>query len=421
MKTVSDIARRAAEAVNENRLWQRHIDMAEIGATANGGVNRQAFTDEDRRGRKLFIEWATALGCTLAIDPIGNLFARRAGRDGEAAPVVTGSHLDSQPTGGRFDGTYGVLAGLEVVAALNDTGIVTRRPVEVVDWSNEEGSRYAPGLMGSSVYAGALELDKALSATDRAGNRAGDDIAGLLAKIPRIARRGFGLAAAAYVEAHIEQGPLLESAGKTIGIVEGIQGARWFEVDVAGEESHAGTTPVGRRRDALRAALRIVAALEAALLDAADTVRFTVGRFEVLPGSTNTVPGQVTFTIDLRHPDETLLERAARDIHNIAAATAPPCRVAVAETMNARPIRFERRVPDLVGQAAAVLGLSAMEVFSGAMHDAKNMAGHCPTGMIFIPCERGLSHNEAENATPTDVAAGARVLAHVVTTLAEQD
>jgi N-carbamoyl-L-amino-acid hydrolase len=404
----------AAAAVDERRLWQRHAEMAKIGGTAKGGVNRQALTEEDGRARARLAVWAKARGFAVSSDAIGNLFVRRPGRDPQATPVVTGSHLDSQPTGGRFDGTYGVLAGFEVLEALEDTGIETRRPVEVVAWTNEEGSRFQPGCMGSMVFSGRLRLEDALAVADRTGATVRDaldalGLAGLELRAPQ---------AAAYVEAHIEQGPLLEAEGRTIGAVTGIQGCRWFAIELRGEEAHAGTTPHTVRKDAFKAALAICAALEQLMADPEDRVRFTVGRFEVAPGSPNTVPGHVFFTVDFRHPDPAVLTRLGDRVALVAREHARGCAVSVTETLTSPPVAFDERIVNRVAATAEALGLPHRRMVSGANHDARFLAELCPTGMIFVPCERGVSHNEAENARPGDLAAGARVLAEVLLELA---
>jgi N-carbamoyl-L-amino-acid hydrolase len=411
---------RAAAGIDEARLWQRHVAMARLGARSDGGVNRQALSDEDIAARRTLIGWAEARGFACAVDPIGNLFVRRAGTEPGLPPVLTGSHLDSQPTGGKFDGAYGVLAGFEVLEALEDLKLPTRRSIEAVAWTNEEGSRFQPGAMGSAAFVGRMQLPALLDHVDRAGVRLGDALQATLAATPDLARRGLGFDVAAYVEAHIEQGPLLEAERKVIGAVTGIQGSRWFAVEVKGEEAHAGTTPLKIRKDALKAAMSMIGALETLMQDDSDTVRFTVGRFEVSPNSPNTVPGQVFFTIDFRHPDPAVLSRLGDRIEAVCREHARGCAVTVTPTFDAPPIQFARDIVQAVGGAAARLGLPHMDIFSGAFHDAKFIAEIAPTGMIFVPCERGISHNPAENAKPSDLAAGARVLAEVLAELAEK-
>ncbi len=409
-----------AGAIAEERLWRRHMEMARLGATPRGGVNRQARSPEDAAARRLLGLWAAERGFAVATDAIGNLFVRREGEEPDARPILTGSHMDSQPTGGRFDGIYGVLAGFEVLEALEDCARRTRRPIEVVAWTNEEGSRFQPGAMGSAVFAGVYRVADMLKLEDRAGTRLADALVRTLAAAPALPRPELGFAIDGYIEAHIEQGPRLEAAGCAIGVVTGIQGSRRYSVDVEGEEAHAGTPPMRARRDALSGAVAIVAALERLMHDESDTVRFTVGRFEVHPGSPNTVPGRVHFTIDLRHPDETVLAERGGRIAGVAAAYAKGCAIRVQEISNVAPTVFAPEIVALVRDCAARLGLAHMDLPSGAGHDAMHIARLCPTGMIFVPCLRGISHNEAESATPADLAAGARVLAEALVALADR-
>jgi beta-ureidopropionase / N-carbamoyl-L-amino-acid hydrolase len=407
-----------ASAVDGDRLWRRHMELAQIGATARGGVNRQALSPEDGRARAMLLGWAQARGFAGSVDPIGNFFIRRPGRDREATPVVTGSHLDTQPTGGKFDGVYGVLAGFETLEAMSDLGLATRRPIDLVVWTNEEGSRFPPTTMGSAVFAGALPLDRALSTQDAAGTSVGEALAWTLGAAPVEGRRPLGFPIAAYVEAHIEQGPILEARQKVIGAVTAIQGLRWFSIEVLGQAAHAGTTPRRRRRDAFSAAVAMVAALERLMLDDSDTVRFTVGRVEVAPNSPNTVPARVFFTVDFRHPDAATLARLGDQIEGVCRANARGCEVSVTETIRSEPATFSSAIVSSVAAAAFRLGLPHMDIVSGATHDAKFMAGRCPSGMIFIPCRDGVSHCEEEEATPDHVAAGTRVLAEIIVELA---
>src|ERR671923_1744705 len=313
------------QAVREDRLWQRHMDLARIGATGRGGVNRQALTPEDVEARLRVLGWAATRGFSASVDAIGNMFIRRSGSDFTASPVLAGSHLDTQPTGGNFDGVYGVLAAFEVLEAASDAGVVTPRPLEVVVWTNEEGSRFQPATMGSAVFAGALPLETALATTDAAGISVAQALAETMQRLAVSQQRAFRCPIAAYVEAHIEQGPILEATHHTIGIVSGIQGLRWFRIEVTGEEAHAGTTPRRIRKDAFVAAIRMVTALQKLMDDEADTVRFTVGRFEVTPNSPNTVPSGVLFTIDLRHPDADVLSRLGDRVEPVCRTHAKRC------------------------------------------------------------------------------------------------
>ena len=411
----------SANAVKEDRLWQRHVDMAKLGGTPKGGVNRQALSPEDAAARNLLASWAKARGFAIFTDAIGNLFVRREGSDPGALPVMSGSHMDSQPTGGRFDGMYGVLAAFEALEALEDAKVKTRRPVIAVAWTNEEGSRFQPGAMGSAVFAGHNRLEDMLAVKDWKGVVLKDALAETLKAAPAPLRDGKpGFALAGYVEAHIEQGPRLENDRKTIGVVTAIQGSRRYIVTVDGEEAHAGTTPRAARKDAFAAATRIAAAMYEATTDANDTLRFTIGRVEVSPGSPNTVPGKAVFTIDMRHPlDAVLVEHEAR-LKAIVAARAAPCPAAIERVTNVAPTDFDPAVIDLVRAKTQRLGLSHMDMPSGAGHDAMHIAKLCPAGMIFVPCERGISHNEIENATPADLAAGTRVLVEVLEDLANR-
>jgi beta-ureidopropionase / N-carbamoyl-L-amino-acid hydrolase len=415
---LGDAARRAAEAVDRERLWRRHMAMAEIGKTRVGGVSRQALSGDDIRARGLLLEWARARGYEPAVDDIANLFIRRPGRDSDAAPVVAGSHMDSQPAGGRFDGIFGVLAALETLEAVDDAGVVTARPIDLVAWTNEEGGRFAPGAMGSAVFAGHMPLADCLDLIDAAGVVFRDALGDTLAATPGLPRRPFGFPIAAYVEPHIEQGPQLEASGHQIGVVTGIQGARWYAVEVEGEPGHAGTAPLRGRKDAVRAAVAMIGALQELMHDETDQLRFTVGRIEVAPNSPNTIPAQVTFSIDFRHPEAAVLEHRSARIEALCRRFAGPCEVRITETFNRAPCVFPASIVDAIESAANDLGIAHMRLPSGAFHDANFIADLAPTGMIFVPCEKGVSHSPLENALPEDLAAGARVLAATLVELA---
>jgi len=419
---MNDSLDRISGAISQQRLWQRHMDLGAIGATPRGGVNRLALSAEDAQAQQLLLQWAFARGYQCCRDAIGNLFVRRQGLQSDAAPIMSGSHLDTQPTGGKFDGAYGVLAGLEVLEALDDAGIQTLRPIEVVAWMNEEGSRFVPGAMGSAVFAGTSRLEDMLGKIDRTGISVRDALAMTADRCPAPARSPGALRPAGYVEVHIEQGPRLENGAATIGVVLGIQGIRRLLVEVIGEEAHAGTTPRGQRKDAVSAAVALISALENLCADVEDTVRFTVGRLDVLPNSPNTVPGKVTFTIDLRHPDEQRLTELGDRIHEVAqsAAFTRTCSTVVTNISFVKPTIFAAEVIDLVRAAATALHYPFMEMPSGAGHDAMHLSHICPTGMVFVPCLHGISHNESESATPEDLAAGARVLARVILEMANR-
>jgi N-carbamoyl-L-amino-acid hydrolase len=410
----------AISRVDQRRLWDRHMEMARIGAIPGNGVNRAAFSREDIAARKVLIAWARARKFAVAMDAIGNLFIRRAGTDPRAAPVMTGSHMDSQPRGGRFDGIYGVLAGLEALEAIEEAGLATRRPIELVAWSNEEGGRFPPCTMGSAVYTGARPLGDLLEVKDNEGVALRDALGETLAATPAAEKRELNAPATAYIEAHIEQGPLLEQEGKTIGIVTGIQGLRWFNVEIFGETAHAGTTPLGPRKDALREAIAAINALHELTRDAADTVRFTIGRMLVTPNSPNSVPSHVLFSVDVRHPDPATIARLGDAIEPAVRKAVKRCSVKVTPTLHDDPCTFDPAVVGCVERAAQALDLPHRRMASGASHDAMYMARVCPTGMIFVPCERGISHNEAENARPEDLAAGARVLTAALLELADR-
>lgn len=407
--------------INAERLWHRLMAMAEIGATPGGGSGRLALSDEDRAGRDLFVGWCREAGFAVRVDQIGNIFARRPGTDAEAPPVITGSHLDTQPLGGRFDGVYGVLAGLEVLMSLDDAGIETCAPLEVVNWTDEEGVRFdGGGCVASSVFAGTKDLSAALSLTDRTG------AATMGSELSRIGYAGTapvgGLPVSAYFEIHIEQGPVLETKGNTIGAVLGAQGRWCLDVTVTGEEGHAGTLPMAARRDAMVGAARMISALTDLASSGEPPPVITMGHLQVRPNSRNTIPGEVVFTVDCRHPDADVLARLRRQIDEVCTACAGQAGVAVRvrEASYSAPVQFDPDCAGLIGARAAALGLPWQEIYSGASHDACQMAACAPTGMIFIPCERGISHNEAENCTPEDVAAGCQVLLETLVTWSNQ-
>lgn len=404
--------------IDSDRLWQAVMDMARIGATPNGGSGRVALTELDREGRDLFVRWCKEAGCAVRIDRLGNTFARREGAEPGRAPVMTGSHLDTQPLGGRFDGIYGVLAGLEVVRTLNDAGVRTRAPIDVANWTDEEGVRFGAGTLASAVFAGLLELEPTLGRTDLDGERMGDALAGIGYAGPEPVG---GYPVAAFFEAHIEQGPILEAQDKLVGAVLGAQAQRCFRVTVEGEEGHAGTVPMGNRRDALVGAARMIQALDALAYQHTPHPVITVGALKVRPNSRNTIPGQVVFSLDSRHPDEKLLAELEAQMRRACETIAAAAGLTVSmEYVGGRPtVSFDPQCIAAVRCAADRLGLPHMDVYSGAGHDACNLARYAPTGMIFVPCERGVSHNEKEYASPEALAAGANVLLHVILERAE--
>ena len=362
--------------------------------------------------RHWFIAAAEAAGCTVSIDRLGSIFARRPGSELGLAPIAIGSHLDTQPTGGRFDGILGVLAGLEIVRTLNDAGQVTRHPIEIIDWTNEEGARFAPAMLAAGVFGGAFGLDDALAATDRDGVTLAQalDAHGFAGAAP------VGHALAAHYELHIEQGPVLEAAGTEIGVVTGVQGIRWFDVAISGLACHAGTMPMAMRRDALNAAARLAIAVDAIGRSEPGRSLSTIGIFEAWPGSRNTVPERVRMSVDLRHPELAGLERLEAAFRSAAAeiAAATGAGIGVTPVWQSPPVVFAPACIGAVREAVSGLGYSHDDIVSGAGHDSVYVARVAPTAMIFVPCEAGISHNEAENITPAQAEAGANVLLHAV-------
>jgi N-carbamoyl-L-amino-acid hydrolase len=404
--------------VNHDRLWQSLMTLAKIGATDKGGVCRLALTDLDRQARELFIRWSREAGCEIRVDAIGNIFARRAGRDPARRAVATGSHLDTQPTGGKFDGNFGVLAGLEVIRTLNDAGLQTQAPLEVCVWTNEEGSRFVPVMMGSGVYAGAFTLEHALAALDSGGRAVGDELRsiGFAGESPASVAGG-APRFDAYFEAHIEQGPVLEDAGIVIGAVTGALGQRWYDVTVTGQEAHAGPTPMRLRRDALLTASGLVARVNEIAMAEQPHGRGTVGCLNVHPNSRNVIPGRVTFTVDFRHGDDDGLRRMHEALHEAVAAAERGARgisIAVEQVVYFPPVAFDPALVDMVREAARRTGSEPLDIVSGAGHDAVHVAGTAPTAMIFVPCKDGISHNEIEDAAPEHLSAGANVLLHAM-------
>ena len=395
--------------INGDRLWASLMDLARIGATPAGGVRRLALTDQDREGRDLVCAWCRQAGLAVSVDRMGNIFARREGSDPQQPPVMAGSHIDTQPSGGRFDGNYGVLATLEVMRTLADAGVVTRAPLELAVWTNEEGTRFQPVMMGSGAFAGVFDPEVMLGRSDLEGRRVGDELRriGYAGALP-CGERPVG----AYFEAHIEQGPVLEDAGCTIGVVTGVMGLRWLQVTINGQDAHAGPTPMALRRDALVAAARVVDRVNAIAVAHQPHGRATVGYLQVKPNSINVVPGEVVFSVDIRHATTEGLDALEAQVREAceAVAGATRTRATLADLTRFEPTRFDESMVDRVRRATRELGLPAMDMVSGAGHDAVYLARVAPTAMIFVPCEGGLSHNEAENASPADLEAGCNVL-----------
>ncbi|HHH31195.1 MAG TPA: Zn-dependent hydrolase [Polyangiaceae bacterium] len=394
--------------INGQRLWDSLMEMAKIGATDKGGVCRLALTDVDKAARDLFVTWCKDAGCTVTVDKMGNIFGRREGKKPDSPPVMTGSHIDSQPTGGKFDGIYGVLSGLEVIRALNDAGVETQAPIEVAAWTNEEGSRFAPAMVASGVFAGVFDLEYGLSRADLDGKTMGEE----LERIGYAGDQPMGKPVKAFFEAHIEQGPILEDEGKTIGVVTDAQGQRWYECEFTGQEAHAGPTPMKTRRDALVGAARVVDAVNEVGLEHSPLACATVGLLQVFPNSRNTIPGRVFFTIDLRHPDDDTLSTMDKKVRAAIAKVAEELKLEtkLEEIWYSPPVHFDPECVAAVRKAAEAHGMSHRDIVSGAGHDACYISRVAPTSMVFIPCENGISHNEVENTTPEFVAAGCQVL-----------
>lgn len=394
--------------VHGERLWNSLMDMAKIGATAAGGNTRLALTQEDKQGRELFMQWCRDAGMRIYFDAIGNLFARREGKNPQANPIVIGSHLDTQPKRGRFDGIYGVLAGLEAIRTLNDKNITTGQPLEIAVWTNEEGARFTPAMLGSAVFTGALALENALEITDSDGV----SIRQSLSDIDHAGNTPLARTFDAYYEAHIEQGPVLEEENITIGVVTGGQGICWLDIEVVGVSAHAGTTPMKCRVDPLFGVGEMLTSLEQSLPKAFPDGLFTLGQMAIPGSSRNTIPSRVKFTVDLRNPDDRMLAlmeaSVRRQLTDIAAARG--LTLQIDRHWLSPATYFDEGCVTTVRTAAQELGYSWRNIISGAGHDAINMAKHCPTNMVFIPCAGGISHNESEAILPEDAAKGCDVL-----------
>ena len=396
--------------VNSERLWNSLMEIAEFGLTPKGGCKRLACTELDGKARDLFVAWVKSCGCTVTVDRFGNIFARREGLNNELPAIATGSHLDTQPTGGKFDGVFGVLAGVEVLRTLHENNIFTEAPMEFTVWTNEEGSRFPPAMQGSGVYVGRFDLETELNKVDIDGIRLGDE----LEKIGYLGSaepgsRNFG----AFFEAHIEQGPILEDQEKTIGVVRLGQGIRWYNVTVKGRESHSGTTPMYLRNDAMVASSKIITEIEE-LAKRYDNGLGTVGFMQVFPNSRNVIPGEIKFSADLRNPNADVLAKMDKEFQAFCAAVSKErnIEIDVDNFWYFAPVEFD--ASDYIKQAAEELNYSNMDIYAGAGHDACYMADIVPTGMIFTPCKGGISHNELEDTKPEECAAGANVLLHAM-------
>lgn len=396
-------------SIDGARLWQSLMDMSQVGATPNGGVRRLALSDEDKEGRDVFIAWCKAAGCTIRIDAMGNIFARRAGLDDTLPPIMTGSHLDTVPTGGKFDGALGVLAGLEVFRTLEDLGYRTNAPLEVVVWTNEEGSRFSPAMVSSAVFAGVMPMEEAKARSDKNGLTLGGEL-------ERIGYLGAepvgGRPVSAFFELHIEQGPILEAEGRTIGAVTAVQALRWYEIRLTGQEAHAGTTPMEARRDALLGAADIIREVDAIAKRAGPAGRGTVGFIEAGPNGRNVITGDVFMCVDLRHPNDGVLSSMGDALSATVGRVADSLGLSsmLKQVVHTPAVAFDEACVSVVRDAAERRGYAWQPIISGAGHDAVHLARVAPTAMIFVPCRGGLSHNEAEWATPEDCAAGCAVL-----------
>ena len=399
--------------IDAQRLWDTLMETAKIGGTAKGGICRLTLTDLDRQVRDWFKSRCEALGCTVTVDEVGNMFARRPGKKADLPPIAMGSHLDTQPTGGKFDGALGVLGALEAMRTLHDAGYQTNAAIEIVNWTNEEGARFAPAMLASGVFAGVFTPDFAYSRTDRDGKTFGEEL-------ERIGYRGAEQAGArkfaAMFELHIEQGPILDAEGQAIGIVRGVQGMRWYEVTVTGEAAHSGATPMRTRKDALLGAARMIERIDAIARQHAPGAVGTVGLLENKPNSRNVIPGEVFFTVDFRHPDGKALDAMEAKLRAALAETLAPMKLAYRQTRiwDCPPVTFAPELIDCVRVGAAQAGFSARDMISGAGHDAVYVSRVAPTTMIFVPCRGGISHNEAESTSFAECAAGAQVLLNAV-------
>jgi N-carbamoyl-L-amino-acid hydrolase len=398
--------------IDAARLWDALMETARIGGTVKGGIKRLTLSDEDRRIRDWFKARCEAMGCTVSVDEVGNMFALRPGRRADLPPIAMGSHLDTQPTGGKFDGVLGVLGAIEVMQTLIDAGVETQAPLMIVNWTNEEGARFAPALLGSGVHAGVFDRAYADSRQDGEGVTFGEalDAIGYRGDVPAGATH-FG----AMFELHIEQGPILEAQGKPVGIVQGVQGMRWYEVTLTGREAHAGPTPMELRHDALIGAARAVQAVRAVALAHKPAVG-TVGILEARPGSRNVIPGEVFFTIDLRHAQDGVIDMMENEVRAAIETISAEEGLSVAfeRIWNSKAVPFDAGCIAAVRKGAARAGLPSHDIVSGAGHDSAYIARIAPTAMIFVPCAGGLSHNEAESTTREECAAGTQVLLNAV-------
>lgn len=395
--------------ISADRLWARLMALGEDGALPDKGVNRQALSPEEILAWRRLIAWGAEVGLKPSTDVAGNLFLTLEGSLPHLAPVVAGSHIDSQPTGGLFDGAFGTLAALEAVTAIAEAGLTPERSITVVAWMNEEGSRFAPGMMGSELFAGKRTLDEVVGVRDADGVSVSEALKSVHDTFPEIERRPLGFPVHAYIEPHIEQADLLEKSNAVIGVVSGIQGKKTYEMTLLGREAHAGTEPMGRRQDAVQAFARVATRMQEAMVGD-EAVKFTIGRVEVEPNAPSVVPAKVTFRIDLRHPDNEVLNRFGLRLEQIARAEAAPCDVRIRRMVDAPSNDFDAGLQAAIRASATRHGFAQLDLLSAAGHDARQMAPLARSAMIFIPCRGGVSHHPDEWAEPNHVAAGAAVL-----------
>lgn len=404
--------------INENRLWDSLNEMALIGATEKGGVNRQTLTDLDKESRDLFVKWCNEENLLVTIDQIGNIFARREGKNNTLPPIMSGSHLDTQPTGGKYDGALGVLTALEVVRTLNENNYITESPIEIAMWTNEEGCRFPPSMTGSAVFSGQYGLNEALSIKDPSGLELGNELKRIKYDGPSpCSPRSI----AAFIEIHIEQGPILEMENKNIGIVTGAQAQKWYEINILGMEAHAGPTPMSIRKDALVAASEIVLLVNSIGNNFQPGGCATCGVLEIGSPSRNVIPGKCFLTIDFRHPDNKILNAMDDKLRKAIKLIEKNNKVEIKiqQILELKSNMFNKSIKNTIKDVSKKLNYSIKEIISGAGHDAVNINTIAPTAMIFIPCIDGISHNEIENVYKEDVTKGAQVLLHSMIELAD--
>ena len=404
--------------INENRLWDSLNEMALIGATEKGGVNRQTLTDLDKESRDLFVKWCNEENLLVTIDQIGNIFARREGKNNTLPPIMSGSHLDTQPTGGKYDGALGVLTALEVVRTLNENNYITESPIEIAMWTNEEGCRFPPSMTGSAVFSGQYGLNEALSIKDPSGLELGNELKRIKYDGPSpCSPRSI----AAFIETHIEQGPILEMENKNIGIVTGAQAQKWYEINILGMEAHAGPTPMAIRKDALVAASEIVLLVNSIGNNFQPGGCATCGVLEIGSPSRNVIPGKCFLTIDFRHPDDKILNAMDNKLRKAIKLIEKNNKVEIKiqQILELKSNLFNKSIKNTIKDVSKKLNYSIKEIISGAGHDAVNINTIAPTAMIFIPCIDGISHNEIENVYKEDVTKGAQVLLHSMIELAD--